>query len=182
LHLFAQLFPDRVPNPHLGPKILAAICPKMDKAVTFLLKVALKCSRELANRAASARASSKGNPASALRRLRFSISAKSLSVLGMSASYHISGLTGTRPISPCFSGIIRSTAEEKSDMDNRRFIWRQWAFHVVFEKQAQRLDEFLGRLGRLGDDGVAVVIEPIDQGTDRGLLLIFNDRDVIERA
>jgi hypothetical protein len=42
LHLFAQFFPDRVPNPHLGPKILAAICPKMDKAVTFLLKVALK--------------------------------------------------------------------------------------------------------------------------------------------
>ena len=26
----------------IGPKILAAICPKMDKAVTFLLKVVLK--------------------------------------------------------------------------------------------------------------------------------------------
>src|SRR6202035_2627386 len=37
-------------------------------------------------------------------------------------------------------------------------------------------------LGRLGNDGIAVVIEPIDQGADRGVILIFDDRGVIERA
>jgi hypothetical protein len=36
------------------------------------------------------------------------------------------------------------------------------------------------RLGRLGDDGVAVVIEPVDQRTNRGKFLIVNDRRVIE--
>ena len=32
------------------------------------------------------------------------------------------------------------------------------------------------------DDGVAVVIEPVDQGTDRREFLIFDDRGVVERA
>src|ERR1700732_5219072 len=41
------------------------------------------------------------------------------------------------------------------------------------------VDEFLGRLG---DNGVAVVIEPVDQGADRRILLIFDNRGVVERA
>ena len=36
-------------------------------------------------------------------------------------------------------------------------------------------------LGRLGDDGVAVVIEPVDQRADRGKFLILDDRGVVER-
>ena len=44
---------------------------------------------------------------------------------------------------------------------------------------AGSVDEFLGRLG---DDGVAVVVEPIDQRTDRGVFLIFDDRRVVERT
>ena len=41
------------------------------------------------------------------------------------------------------------------------------------------VDEFLGRLG---DDGIAVVIQPIDQRADRRIFLILDDRCVIERA
>ena len=37
-------------------------------------------------------------------------------------------------------------------------------------------------LGRLGDHGIAVVVEPIDQGADRRIFLILDDRSVIERA
>src|ERR1700722_5633267 len=32
----------------------------------------------------------------------------------------------------------------------------------------------------LGDDRVAIVIKPVDQGTDRRIFLIFNDRGVIK--
>ncbi len=39
------------------------------------------------------------------------------------------------------------------------------------------LDEFLGRLG---NDGVAVIIEPVYQRTDRRIFLIFDDGGVIE--
>ena len=37
-------------------------------------------------------------------------------------------------------------------------------------------------LGRLRNDGKSVVIEPIDQRTDRGVLLILDDRGVVERT
>src|SRR3954466_12078289 len=37
---------------------------------------------------------------------------------------------------------------------------------------AAGVDEFLGRLG---NDGVAVVIEPVDQRPDRGIFLILDD-------
>jgi hypothetical protein len=40
----------------------------------------------------------------------------------------------------------------------------------------------MNSLVALGDHGVAVVIEPVDQGANRGIFLIFNDRGVIERA
>src|SRR6202012_2364253 len=52
--------------------------------------------------------------------------------------------------------------------------------HVALHLAAAAgVDEFLGRLR---DDGVAVVVEPVDQGTDRRIFLIFDDRGVIERA
>src|SRR5262249_39750013 len=44
---------------------------------------------------------------------------------------------------------------------------------------AARVNEFLGCLG---DDGVAVVVEPVDQWPDRGIFLIFDDGGVVERA
>src|SRR5665213_3521312 len=57
---------------------------------------------------------------------------------------------------------------------------RELDIHVALDLAAARgVDEFLGRLG---DDGVAVVIEPVDQGTDRRVFLILDDRGVIERA
>ena len=57
---------------------------------------------------------------------------------------------------------------------------RKLDVHVAFDLAAAGLvDEFLGRLG---DDGVAVVVEPIDQRTDRGILLILDHGGVIERA
>ena len=37
-------------------------------------------------------------------------------------------------------------------------------------------------LDRLGDHGIAVVVEPIDQGPDRRIFLILDDRGVVERA
>ena len=42
-----------------------------------------------------------------------------------------------------------------------------------------RVGEFLHRLG---DDGIAVVIQPIDQRTDGGIFLILDERGVIEGA
>jgi hypothetical protein len=57
---------------------------------------------------------------------------------------------------------------------------RKLDVHVALHLAAAAgVDEFLGRLGH---DGVAVVIEPIDQGTDRRIFLIFDDRGVIKRA
>src|SRR5437588_6315899 len=52
--------------------------------------------------------------------------------------------------------------------------------HVPFNLAASGLVDEL--LGGLGDDRVAVVIEPIDQWPDRGVLLILDHRGVIERA
>ena len=57
---------------------------------------------------------------------------------------------------------------------------RKLDVHIAFDLAAAGLvDEFLGRLG---DDGIAVVIEPIDQRPDRGIFLILDDRGVIEGA
>ena len=39
------------------------------------------------------------------------------------------------------------------------------------------VDEFLGRLG---NNGVAVVIQPVDQRADRGVFLILDDRRVVD--
>ena len=36
-------------------------------------------------------------------------------------------------------------------------------------------------LGRLGDDGVAVVVEPVDQRPDRGVFLVLDQGGIIER-
>ena len=57
---------------------------------------------------------------------------------------------------------------------------RKLDVHVAFDLAAAGLvDEFLGRLG---DDAVAVVVEPVDQRPDRGIFLILDHRGVIERA
>ncbi len=57
---------------------------------------------------------------------------------------------------------------------------RQFDVHVALDLAAAGLvDEFLGRLGH---DGVAVVVEPVDQGPDRRIFLILDHRGVIERA
>ena len=57
---------------------------------------------------------------------------------------------------------------------------RKLDVHIAFDlAPAGLIDEFLGRLG---DDGVAVVVEPIDQRADRGVFLILDDRGVVERA
>ncbi len=37
-------------------------------------------------------------------------------------------------------------------------------------------------LGRLGDHGVAIVVEPVDQGPDRGIFLVLDQRGVVEGA
>ena len=59
-------------------------------------------------------------------------------------------------------------------------IHREFDIHVALDLAAAAgVDEFLGRLGH---NGVAVVIEPVDQGADRGVFLILDDRGVIERA
>ena len=56
---------------------------------------------------------------------------------------------------------------------------RKLDVHVAFDLAPPGLvDEFLGRLG---DDGVAVVIEPIDQRPDRRIFLILDHGGVIER-
>ncbi|MNL30662.1 hypothetical protein D3C87_1524110 [compost metagenome] len=41
---------------------------------------------------------------------------------------------------------------------------------------AQGIGEFLGRLG---DDRVAIIVEPVDQRADRGIFLILDQRGVI---
>ena len=52
--------------------------------------------------------------------------------------------------------------------------------HVALDlAPAGLVDEFLGRLG---DDGIAVVVEPIDQRPDRRIFLILDHGGVIERA
>jgi len=52
--------------------------------------------------------------------------------------------------------------------------------HVALDlASAGGVDEFLGRLG---DDRVAVVVEPVDQRTDRGILLILDQRSVVKGA
>ena len=56
----------------------------------------------------------------------------------------------------------------------------EFDIHVALHLAAAAgVDELLGRLG---DHGVAVVIEPVDQGPDRGIFLILDDRGVINRA
>jgi hypothetical protein len=37
-------------------------------------------------------------------------------------------------------------------------------------------------LGRLGDDGIAIVVEPVDQRPDRGKFLILDDGGIVEGA
>jgi hypothetical protein len=55
---------------------------------------------------------------------------------------------------------------------------REFDVHVALHlASAGSVDEFLGRLG---DHGVAVVVEPVDQRTDRGVFLILDDRRVVE--
>src|SRR6201999_2878127 len=57
---------------------------------------------------------------------------------------------------------------------------RELDVHVALDLAAAAgVDEFLGRLG---DDGVAVVVQPVDQRADRRIFLILDDRGVIERA
>ena len=57
---------------------------------------------------------------------------------------------------------------------------RKLDVHVTLHlAPAAGVDEFLDRLG---DDGVAVVVQPVDQGTDRREFLIFDDCCVVERA
>ena len=57
---------------------------------------------------------------------------------------------------------------------------RELDVHVALDLAAAGLvDEFLGRLG---DDRIAVVVEPVDQRADRGIFLILDHRGVIERA
>ena len=52
--------------------------------------------------------------------------------------------------------------------------------HIALHLAAARgVDELLGRLG---DDGVTVVVKPVDQRADRRVLLILDDRRIVERA
>ena len=41
------------------------------------------------------------------------------------------------------------------------------------------VDEFLGRLG---DDGIAIVVQPIDERLERRMFIILEDDGVIERS
>jgi hypothetical protein len=41
------------------------------------------------------------------------------------------------------------------------------------------VDEFLGRLG---DDGIAIVVQPIDERLERRMFIILEDDSVIERS
>jgi hypothetical protein len=53
-------------------------------------------------------------------------------------------------------------------------------FHVALDlAMAAGVDELFGQLG---DDGEAVVVQPVDQGADRREFLVLKDRGVIERA
>jgi hypothetical protein len=57
---------------------------------------------------------------------------------------------------------------------------RELDVHVAFDLAAAGLvDEFLGCLG---DDRVAVVVEPIDQRPDRGVFLVLDHGCVIKGA
>ena len=57
---------------------------------------------------------------------------------------------------------------------------RKLDVHVALDlAPAGLVDEFLGRLG---DDAVAVVVEPVDQRPDRGIFLILDHGGVIEGA
>ena len=57
---------------------------------------------------------------------------------------------------------------------------RKLDIHVALDlAPTHRIDEFLGRLGH---HGVAVVVEPVDQRPDRGILLVLDERRVVERA
>ena len=57
---------------------------------------------------------------------------------------------------------------------------RELDVHIAFDLAAAGLiDEFLGRLG---DDAVAIVVEPVDQRPDRGVFLMLDHGGVIERA
>ena len=52
--------------------------------------------------------------------------------------------------------------------------------HVALDlAAAKRVNKFLGGLG---DDRIAIVIEPVDQRADRGILLILNQGRVIKGA
>ena len=56
---------------------------------------------------------------------------------------------------------------------------RKLDVHVAFHfAAAAGVGEFFGRLG---DDGVAVVVEPVDQRPDRREFLILDNRRVVER-
>ena len=57
---------------------------------------------------------------------------------------------------------------------------RELDIHVALDLAPSGLIHEL--LGRLGHDGVAVVIEPVDQRPDRGIFLILDDRRVVKRA
>ena len=57
---------------------------------------------------------------------------------------------------------------------------RKLDIHVALDFAPPGLvDEFLGRLG---DDRIAIVVEPVDQRPDRGILLIFDHGGVVECA
>src|SRR6478672_10702797 len=57
---------------------------------------------------------------------------------------------------------------------------REFDMHIALHPAPSAvIQEFLGWFG---DDGVAVVIEPVEQGSNRRILLILNDRCVIKRS
>ena len=57
---------------------------------------------------------------------------------------------------------------------------RQFDVHVPFDfATAGLVNEFFGRLG---DDTVTIVVEPIDQRPDRRILLVFDHSRIIECA
>ena len=54
----------------------------------------------------------------------------------------------------------------------------EFDIHVALHlAMAAGVDEFPGRLG---DHGIAVIVEPVDQRPDRRIFLILDDRGVIE--
>src|SRR6516162_5282507 len=57
---------------------------------------------------------------------------------------------------------------------------RELNVHVAFDlAAAKRVGELLGGFGH---HGVAVVVEPIHERTDRGVLLILSERRIVERT